>query len=99
MLLCTSFDGAISMKTADRLHTRDVNGQTAATVPPPGNGDAQREPRLLLQAHSFLLAGKPTGRILHEQLDKYQAMTNILINITVLFFFNNAGLVQNAIFH
>lgn len=67
MLLCTSFDGAISVQTADRLHTRDVNGQAAATVPPPSNGDAQRKPRLLLQAHSLLLAGKPTWRILYQQ--------------------------------
>lgn len=67
MLLCTSFDGAISVQTANRLHTRDVDRQAAATVPPPSNRDSQREPRLLLQAHSLLLAGKPTGRILHEQ--------------------------------
>lgn len=40
MLLCTSLDGAISVQTADRLHTRDVHGQAAATVPPPGDGDA-----------------------------------------------------------
>ncbi len=67
MLLCTSSDGAISVQTPDGLHARDVNGQPAATVPPPGNGDAQGEPRLLLQAHRLLLAGEPTWRILHEQ--------------------------------
>lgn len=67
MLLCTSFDGAISVKTADRLHTCDVNWQAAATVPPPSNGDAQRESRLLLQAYSLLLARKSTRRILREQ--------------------------------
>lgn len=65
----TFLDGAISVQTADWLHTRDVNGQTAATVPPPGDGDAQGEPRLLLQAHSLLLAGKPTWRILYEHLE------------------------------
>lgn len=70
MLLRTSFDGAISVQTADRLHTRDVDRQATATVPPPGNGDAQGKPRLLLQAHSFLLAGKPTWRILFEQREK-----------------------------
>lgn len=70
MLLRTSFDGAISVQTADRLHTCDVNGQTAATVPPPSNGDAKGKPRLLLQAHSLLLAGKATWRILYKQTHK-----------------------------
>lgn len=64
MLFCTSFDGAISVQTADRLHTCDVDGQTAATVSPSSDGNAQGKPRLLLQAHCLLLAGKPTWRIL-----------------------------------
>lgn len=81
MLLSTSFDGAVSVETADRLHARDVNRKAAATVPPPGNGDAQRHPRLLLQAHSLLLAGKPTGRILCEQSAKYQANNITLLDV------------------
>lgn len=39
MPLCTSFDDAISVETANWLHAGDVNRQAAATVPPPGDSD------------------------------------------------------------
>lgn len=64
MWSCTSFDGAISVQTANWLNTRDVNRQPAAAVPPPGYGDAQRRSRFLLQAHRLLLTGKTARWIL-----------------------------------
>ncbi len=36
----TCFDGAVSVQAAHRLHTSDVDGQTAAAVSPTRDGDA-----------------------------------------------------------
>ena len=66
----TGLDGAVPVQAAHRLDAGDIEGQAAAAVPAPGDGDAQRQPGLLLQAHRLLLAGEATRRVLGDGVNR-----------------------------